>query len=162
VQALESKENQVMDFRRPVRCVVLDPDYSKNSNRRLVSGGMAGQLILSEKGIIIEKCCYLYQDGLAIRRQRYILAKGRYMLYHGEERILHGLMIMFAPCSLVLTSGCESLAYSFKSADYVRRTLSRRTTRRSLQVQTCLERQHNFNNRLGRLHHYSLHKNRSQ
>ena len=51
VQALEAREApQVMDFRRPVRCVVLDPDYSKSSSRRVVSGGMAGQLILSEKG----------------------------------------------------------------------------------------------------------------
>jgi len=40
-----------MDFRRPVRCVVLDPDYAKSSSRRVVSGGMAGQLVLSEKGI---------------------------------------------------------------------------------------------------------------
>ena len=50
VQALELKENHVMDFRRPVRSVVLDPDYAKSSSRTVVSGGMAGQLILSEKG----------------------------------------------------------------------------------------------------------------
>ena len=50
VQGLEVKETQVMDFRRPVRCVVLDPEYAKSSSRRVVSGGMAGQLILSEKG----------------------------------------------------------------------------------------------------------------
>ena len=42
-----------MDFRRPVRCVVLDPDYAKSSSRRVVSGGMAGQLILNEKGMQI-------------------------------------------------------------------------------------------------------------
>lgn len=50
MQGLEVKETQVMDFRRPVRCVVLDPEYAKSSSRRVVSGGMAGQLILSEKG----------------------------------------------------------------------------------------------------------------
>ena len=50
MQGIEVKETQVLDFRRPVRCVALDPDYSKNSSRRIVSGGMAGQLILSEKG----------------------------------------------------------------------------------------------------------------
>jgi hypothetical protein len=51
VQALEVKENNVMDFRRPVRCVALDPDYAKSSSRRVISGGMAGQLIMNEKGI---------------------------------------------------------------------------------------------------------------
>jgi WD40 repeat protein len=55
VQALEVKENHVMDFKRPVRSVVLDPDYAKSSSRRVVSGGMAGQLILSEKGSLTQK-----------------------------------------------------------------------------------------------------------
>jgi hypothetical protein len=41
-----------MDFKRPVRCVALDPDYGRSSSRRVVSGGMAGQLILNEKGTI--------------------------------------------------------------------------------------------------------------
>lgn len=53
VQALEVKENQIMDFKRPVRCVALDPDYAKSSSRRVVSGGMAGQLIMSEKGTMV-------------------------------------------------------------------------------------------------------------
>jgi hypothetical protein len=50
VQALELKENHVIDFKRPVRSVALDPDYAKSSSRRVVSGGMAGQLIMSERG----------------------------------------------------------------------------------------------------------------
>ena len=53
VQALEVKETQIMDLKRPVRCVALDPDYSKSSSRRVVSGGMAGQLIMNEKGILL-------------------------------------------------------------------------------------------------------------
>jgi vacuolar protein sorting-associated protein 41 len=52
VQGLEVKETQVMDFKRPVRCVALDPDYGRSSSRRVVSGGMAGHLILNEKGIL--------------------------------------------------------------------------------------------------------------
>jgi len=55
VQGLEVKDNQIMDFRRPVRSVVLDPDYAKSSSRRVVSGGMAGQLILSEKGMSLSE-----------------------------------------------------------------------------------------------------------
>ena len=51
IQGVEAKETQVLDFRRPVRCVALDPDYSKSSSRRVVSGGMAGQLILNERGL---------------------------------------------------------------------------------------------------------------
>jgi hypothetical protein len=51
VQALELKENNVMDFRQPVRCVAMDPEYAKSSSRCVVSGGMVGQLIMNEKGI---------------------------------------------------------------------------------------------------------------
>ena len=50
MQALDMKESQIMDFKRPMRCVALDPDYSKTTSRRVVSGGMAGQVIMSEKG----------------------------------------------------------------------------------------------------------------
>ena len=51
MQGLQVRESQSMDFRRPMRCVVLDPEYAKTSSRRVVSGGMAGHLVLSEKGI---------------------------------------------------------------------------------------------------------------
>ena len=33
-----------------MRCVALEPAYSKKSTRQFVSGGMAGNLILHEKG----------------------------------------------------------------------------------------------------------------
>ena len=83
-----------MDFRRPVRCVALDPEYAKTSSRRVVSGGMAGQLIMSEKGIKSLQY-FLQQDGLGTRKPRYILVKGQFMPYPGEVRILHGLTILY-------------------------------------------------------------------
>ncbi|SGY69838.1 BQ5605_C004g03069 [Microbotryum silenes-dioicae] len=38
------------DLRRPMRCVALEPNFGKRNTRQLVSGGMAGNLILHEKG----------------------------------------------------------------------------------------------------------------
>lgn len=73
MQALEAKETpQVMDFRRPVQCVALDPDYSKSSARRIVSGGMAGQLILNEKGentlsVTNGRMAWKFRDDLTFR-----------------------------------------------------------------------------------------------
>lgn len=40
----------VFDLHRPMRCVALEPNYGKRSTRQLVSGGMAGSLVLHEKG----------------------------------------------------------------------------------------------------------------
>ncbi|KAG5518807.1 hypothetical protein PMAC_002778 [Pneumocystis sp. 'macacae'] len=38
------------NYRRPVKSVAIDPNYSQNF--RIVSGGMAEQLIMNEKGIL--------------------------------------------------------------------------------------------------------------
>lgn len=37
-------------YKRPVKAVSLDPDFSRKNTRQLVSGGLAGQLTLNEKG----------------------------------------------------------------------------------------------------------------
>ncbi|KAI5478965.1 vacuolar protein sorting VPS41 [Pseudohyphozyma bogoriensis] len=51
VQSLSGSEPPTaFDLRRPTRCVALEPNYGKRSTRQLVSGGMAGSLILHEKG----------------------------------------------------------------------------------------------------------------
>ncbi|KAG9300436.1 hypothetical protein G9A89_010061 [Geosiphon pyriformis] len=50
IYGLYNSEVQRHDYRRPVKCVALDPDFSKKSTGQFVSGGMAGQLILHEKG----------------------------------------------------------------------------------------------------------------
>ncbi|RHZ45377.1 hypothetical protein Glove_680g79 [Diversispora epigaea] len=41
---------RVFNYRRPVQCVALDPDFSRKDSQQFVSGGLAGQLILNEKG----------------------------------------------------------------------------------------------------------------
>lgn len=43
-----------------MRCVALEPNFSKRSTRQFVSGGMAGSLILSEKGWLGHKETVLY------------------------------------------------------------------------------------------------------
>lgn len=47
---VSKKETNMYDFKRPVRSVAIDPDYHQNSKGRVLSGGLAGQLILNEKG----------------------------------------------------------------------------------------------------------------
>lgn len=47
---IAKKETSMYDFKRPLRSVSIDPEYYQNGKARLISGGMAGQLILTEKG----------------------------------------------------------------------------------------------------------------
>ncbi|GAA5823614.1 hypothetical protein JCM5353_005076 [Sporobolomyces roseus] len=60
IHSFTSNEAHVFDLQRPMRCVALEPNFSKRSTRQFVSGGMAGSLILSEKGWLGHKETVLY------------------------------------------------------------------------------------------------------
>ncbi|BGP22319.1 vacuolar protein sorting VPS41 [Rhodotorula toruloides] len=60
IQSLTTTEAHVFDMQRPMRCVALEPFFGKRSTRQVVSGGMAGNLILSEKGWLGQKDVTLY------------------------------------------------------------------------------------------------------
>ncbi|RKO93321.1 hypothetical protein BDK51DRAFT_11338, partial [Blyttiomyces helicus] len=50
INSLYTPEVQPFNFKRPVKAVSLEPDYSRKTTRQFVSGGMAELLLLSGKG----------------------------------------------------------------------------------------------------------------
>ncbi|KAF8929973.1 Vacuolar protein sorting-associated protein 41 [Haplosporangium bisporale] len=50
INGLFTQEHHVFNYKRPLKAVALEPDYAKSTSKQFVSGGMAGQLILNEKG----------------------------------------------------------------------------------------------------------------
>ncbi|KAF9386684.1 Vacuolar protein sorting-associated protein 41, partial [Podila verticillata] len=50
INGLFTQEHHVFNYKRPIKAVALEPDYAKSTSKQFVSGGMAGQLILNEKG----------------------------------------------------------------------------------------------------------------
>ncbi|GAA6038514.1 hypothetical protein JCM8097_004607 [Rhodosporidiobolus ruineniae] len=60
LHSLTTPEVQIFDLGRPLRCVALDPHFGRRTTRQFVSGGMAGSLILSEKGWLGHKEVSLY------------------------------------------------------------------------------------------------------
>lgn len=50
LRSLYTNEYQEMSFDRPVKAVALDPEFSKSKKRQFVVGGLAGELVLNEKG----------------------------------------------------------------------------------------------------------------
>ncbi|ORY04934.1 vacuolar protein sorting-associated protein 41 [Basidiobolus meristosporus CBS 931.73] len=50
ITGLYNDEISAFNYMRPVKCIALDPEFSKKSARQFVSGGMAGQLIMNQKG----------------------------------------------------------------------------------------------------------------
>ncbi|CAG8437651.1 9040_t:CDS:10 [Rhizophagus irregularis] len=43
---------QVFNYRRPLKCISLDPDFHKKDTQRFVCGGMSGVLNLNEKALV--------------------------------------------------------------------------------------------------------------
>lgn len=54
INGLFTQEHHVFNYKRPVKAVALEPDYAKSTSKQFVSGGMAGQLILNEKGTVTD------------------------------------------------------------------------------------------------------------
>lgn len=50
IHSLASQEAYSFDKKRPLRTVALEPNFSKRGTRAFVCGGMAGTLVLHEKG----------------------------------------------------------------------------------------------------------------
>eukprot|EP00854_Cymbomonas_tetramitiformis_P000567 gene567-967_t len=50
VSALYSEEQNSYEYHRPIKTVALDPDYAIKKSRQIVTGGLAGNLILNSKG----------------------------------------------------------------------------------------------------------------
>ncbi|CBQ70724.1 related to Vacuolar assembly protein VPS41 [Sporisorium reilianum SRZ2] len=49
ISALATAEQYVFDFKRPMRCISLEPNFGRKSSRAFVCGGMAGSLMHREK-----------------------------------------------------------------------------------------------------------------
>ncbi|KAI8371458.1 uncharacterized protein BYT42DRAFT_594997 [Radiomyces spectabilis] len=62
IYALYTSEVQHFNFRRPVKSIALDPAYANKSTRQFVSGGLAEQLIMTEKGWLGHKDVVLHAN----------------------------------------------------------------------------------------------------
>lgn len=50
IHSLTSAESYAFDYKRPMQAVALEPEFGRKSTRAFACGGMAGNLILQEKG----------------------------------------------------------------------------------------------------------------
>ncbi|KAG1220949.1 hypothetical protein G6F35_006336 [Rhizopus arrhizus] len=62
IYALYTSEIQEFNYKRPIKSVSLDPYYARKSTRQFVSGGMAEQLVMSEKGWFGQKDSVLHAN----------------------------------------------------------------------------------------------------
>ncbi|KAI0265207.1 vacuolar assembling protein VPS41 [Gloeopeniophorella convolvens] len=60
VHSLSSSESYVFDMKRPLRSLALEPYFAKRGSRAIVCGGMAGTLVMHEKGWLGHKASALH------------------------------------------------------------------------------------------------------
>ncbi|KZP00266.1 vacuolar protein sorting-associated protein 41 [Calocera viscosa TUFC12733] len=60
IHSLHTPENYSFDLRRPMRTVALEPGFAHKSGRQFVCGGMAGNLLLYDKGWMGHKAQILH------------------------------------------------------------------------------------------------------
>ncbi|GAO48783.1 hypothetical protein G7K_2952-t1 [Saitoella complicata NRRL Y-17804] len=78
-----ASNNYHLDFKRPVRTVSIDPEYG-SGKRRVVSGGMAGQLVLSERGWLGNKDTILHSGEGDVYEVRW---RGNYIAWSNEAGV---------------------------------------------------------------------------
>ncbi|KAG9084104.1 Vacuolar protein sorting-associated protein 41 [Ceratobasidium sp. UAMH 11750] len=63
IHSLSTPESYVFDLKRPMRTVALEPSFGARSTRAFVCGGLAGTLVLHEKGWLGHKETTLHSGG---------------------------------------------------------------------------------------------------
>lgn len=50
INGITQRSRQVKDFKRPIKAIAFSPDFATASHQRIAAGGLAGHLIINEKG----------------------------------------------------------------------------------------------------------------
>ncbi|KAA1466651.1 vacuolar assembling protein VPS41 [Dentipellis sp. KUC8613] len=62
IYSLSTPEHYVFNMKRPIRTVALEPQFAKRTSRAFVCGGMAGSLVMHEKGWLGHKETILHSS----------------------------------------------------------------------------------------------------
>lgn len=84
IHSLTSTESYAFDMKRPMRTIAMEPNFAKKGTRTFVSGGMAGDLILREKGWIGHKETILHSGEGPIYQARW---RGRLIAWANDTGV---------------------------------------------------------------------------
>ncbi|KAF9449029.1 vacuolar protein sorting-associated protein 41 [Macrolepiota fuliginosa MF-IS2] len=81
VHAINTTESYAFDMKRPMRTVALEPNFGRRNSRALVHGGLAGNLVLREKGWLGHKETLLHSGEGPIWQVRW---RGRFIAWAND------------------------------------------------------------------------------
>ncbi len=132
--SLSTTESYAVDMKRPMRTISLEPNFAKKSTRSFVSGGLAGSLVLHEKGWLGHKQTVLHVGEGPIWQARW---RGRLIAWAND----------LVSCFILLFKCCQHLDRVSKIYDTTSQSRitfidrpAGQSTRRSVQMYPSLAR----------------------
>jgi len=144
IHSLSTPESYAFDMKRPIRTVAMEPNFAKRSTRAFVCGGMAGSLILREKGWLGHRETVLHAGEGPIWHVRW---RGGLIAWANDlvSVIYHFLDLIY----LDESAGREDIRYRFAIAYYIHRPAGRQPPRRPIQMYNTLARRLDTLNSMG-------------
>jgi hypothetical protein len=127
VQSLFTTESYLFDMKRPMRTVAIEPNFAKRSSKALVYGGLAGTLVLNEKGWLGHKETVLHSGEGPIWQVRW---RSRLIAWANDlvsNTPFSKRPFRIHPDMTFCLSGSENIRYCLTKPDYLHRPPSRQS-----------------------------------
>ena len=147
IHSLSTPESYAFDLRRPMRTIALDPQFAKSGARAFVCGGMAGTLVLHEKGWLGHKETELHTGEGPIWTSKW---RGNLIAWAND--LVSGIVGTCLICISNLFKGGKDIRSRSASTHNVCGPSTRQPACRSLQMQSLLAGRPNAPHCLGRPH----------
>lgn len=134
IHSLSSPESYAFDMRRPMRTISLEPNFAKNTARAFVCGGMAGSLVMHEKGWLGHKETPIHSGEGPIWTSKW---RGNLIAWAND--LVSRIGSLDIPSNIWCT-GCQNIRQGNTSPHHLHRPTARQSTSRPLQVQPTLAR----------------------
>ena len=114
IYSLNTPEVFHFDMKRPMRTVALEPNFAKRSGRAFVSGGLAGNLMMHEKGWLGHKETLLDSGEGPIWQTRW---RGRLIAWANDRVSAPGFLASLD--HIEHSSGSENIRHDISNADFL-------------------------------------------
>jgi len=137
VHSLTTPETYSFDLKRPMKTIALEPNFAKKSTRAFVYGGLAGSLILREKGWLGHKETVIHSGEGPIWQVRW---KGRLIAWANDLVCYSNDLRRGVALADALFIGCQTLRPYSSNSNILHRPTIIQSSSRSFQMHTPMAR----------------------
>jgi len=122
VHSLSTTEAYAFDMKRPMRTVAMEPNFARRSTRAVVYGGLAGMLVLREKGWLGHKETTLHAGEGPIWQVRW---RSRLIAWANDQASISSNSLSIQPLMINVCLGRQDLRHSIANTNHIHRPTTR-------------------------------------